>query len=248
MSQRVYYAARKIIGISYETFFHVLKIPICIIEILHIIYFTILQDPGKEGRKLGCQSDKFLEIGLCMEEVSFLIQKKNQKRRTWGEGIFLSKWTYRIIKLVYAALFLYAGFSKLFEPNSFAEVIGAFGLVPESLVMPIAVGLPFLEVTVAFGLLFDIRGSLTIITGLLLIFLVILSYGIWMGLDVDCGCFGPGDPEAEAYSGLRSALYRDLFMAMGIIYLYFWRSNRTFKPIPLGLFFKNYLRVRKESG
>jgi len=63
------------------------------------------------------------------------------------------------------------------------------------------------------------------------VFMSILGYGIHMGLDVDCGCFSAEDPEAEAFHGLRSALYRDLVMAAGIGYLYLWRFIRSAGPI-----------------
>ncbi len=80
------------------------------------------------------------------------------------------------------------------------------------------------------GLLFDIRGSLALITGLLVLFMVVLGYGIWMGLDVDCGCFGPEDPEAEAFHGLRLSLFRDLVMMAGVIFIYGWRRYRAIRP------------------
>jgi hypothetical protein len=51
-----------------------------------------------------------------------------------------------------------------------------------------------------------------------------------MGLDVDCGCFGPEDPEAEAFHGLRTALYRDLFMLAAVGFLYAWRHYRHIRP------------------
>ncbi len=54
-----------------------------------------------------------------------------------------------------------------------------------------------------------------------------------MGLDVDCGCFGAEDPEAEAFHGLRTALYRDLVMMAGIVFLYVWRRIRSIEPIRL---------------
>ena len=65
--------------------------------------------------------------------------------------------------------------------------------------MPLAVFLPLLEMIFGLGLLLDIKGSLAGITGLLMLFTVILSYGIRLGLDVDCGCFGPQDLESRAY-------------------------------------------------
>jgi len=53
---------------------------------------------------------------------------------------------------------------------------------------------------------------------------------------VDCGCFGPEEPEAEAFHGLRLALYRDMAMLAAVAFLYGWRRYRRVqprKPIPL---------------
>jgi hypothetical protein len=111
------------------------------------------------------------------------------------------------------------------------------------LIMPIAVALPVLEILAAAGLLFDVRGSLGLVTGLLVFFMAVVSYGIWMGLDIDCGCFGPGDLEGEAYSGLRPAFHRNLVLITGIAYLYGWRFIRAVKPVRLSAFFlSNYRR------
>lgn len=74
--------------------------------------------------------------------------------------------------------------------------------------MPASILLPALEVAAGIGLLFDIEGCLSVIAALLCLLIAILGYGIWMGLDVDCGCFGPQDPEAKAFHGLRQSFYR----------------------------------------
>jgi hypothetical protein len=73
------------------------------------------------------------------------------------------------------------------------------------------------------------QGSLAAIAGLLMLFAAVLAYGIWMGLDVDCGCFGPDDPEAEAFHGLRLSLWRDLAMCAGVAFIYAWRRYRAEK-------------------
>jgi uncharacterized membrane protein YphA (DoxX/SURF4 family) len=131
-------------------------------------------------------------------------------------------WTYKIIRWALSAVFIYAGGTKLLEPEIFAVLIAAYGIVPKGFIMPVAIGLPLLEVTAGIGLLFDIRGSLALITGLLLLFIVVLGYGISMGLDVDCGCFGPEDPEAEAFHGLRLSVFRNLVMMTGVFFIYGW--------------------------
>jgi len=149
----------------------------------------------------------------------------------------LSAWLYRVVRVLYALLFLYAGVKKLLNPGAFATVIEAFGLVPDILIMPVAVVLPVLEILAAIGLILDVRSSLAAVAGLLLFFLAVVSYGIWMGLDIDCGCFGLGDPEGEAYKSLRPAFYRNIALLTGIVYLYYWRFNRALEPVRVGTLF-----------
>lgn len=139
-------------------------------------------------------------------------------------------WLYRACRWTLGGIFIYAGGTKLLEPEIFAVLIEAYGIVPEGLLMPVAIGLPLLEVIAGIGILFDIRGSLAAIAGLLVLFIVVLGYGIWMGLDVDCGCFGPEDPEAEAFHGLRLSLYRDLAMMAGVIFIHGWRRYHGKRP------------------
>lgn len=132
-----------------------------------------------------------------------------------------------------ALVFFYAGLSKLADPEAFAVIIEAYGLVPDMLLMPLAVGLPTLEVIAAAALMIDLRGSLATIAVLLAIFILVLGYGIWMGLDVDCGCFAPGEPEARAYAGMRPALYRDFLLAAGILALYAYRYRHRLQPVDI---------------
>jgi rhodanese-related sulfurtransferase/uncharacterized membrane protein YphA (DoxX/SURF4 family) len=159
-----------------------------------------------------------------------------------------SLWTYRLIRWLLSIVFLYAGATKLADPRAFAALIDAYGIVPDPLLMPLAIGLPLLEVVAAIGLVADIRGSLAAISGLLAIFMAILIYGIRMGLDVDCGCFGPEDIESRAYHGLRQALHRDLAMAAGIFYLYGWRRYRSAGPLKLSQILQRVLKGESKMG
>ena len=139
-------------------------------------------------------------------------------------------WLYRLCRWTLGSIFIYAGGTKLLAPEIFAVLIDAYGIVPGGLLMPVAIVLPLLEVIAGFGLLFDLRGSLALVTGLLVLFIAVLAYGIWLGLDVDCGCFGPGDPEAEAFHGLRLSLVRDLIMMSGVVFLFAWRRFQAIRP------------------
>jgi hypothetical protein len=119
---------------------------------------------------------------------------------------------------------------KLTAPQSFAVIIEAYGLLPLVWVEYIAVGLPTIEIIAALALFFDIRGSLAVITVLLLFFMIILAYGVWMGFDLNCGCFKYGDSTIDTKGNLRPALLRDAVMLCASCYLYFWRFKKSLNP------------------
>jgi len=154
---------------------------------------------------------------------------------------------YRLCCWTLGIVFIYAGVTKLFDPKIFATLMDAYGIVPDILLMPAAVFLPVLEIAAGIGILFDIKGSLTIILGLLILFLVILGYGIHIGLDVDCGCFGPEDPEGQAFHGLKTAFARDLLMLAGICFAFGWRKTRGISPTPFIYYLNSYKKMKKEN-
>lgn len=151
-----------------------------------------------------------------------------------------SVWSYRLARYALAGLFLVAGGVKLGDQAAFAATIKAFAILPREYADMAALVIPLTEVAAAIGLLCDVKGSLAVITGLLLGFMGVLVYAISIGLDVDCGCYGPGDPEGELFHSLWTSLYRDLGMLALAVFIYFWRM--AFSPSllrPLALFKKS---------
>lgn len=145
------------------------------------------------------------------------------RRQRWygGPGLAVME---RGIRWALAAVFLYSGVVKLADPQSFATVVAGFGLLPKALLFPVALLLPLLEVVAGIGTMLAVRGSLAVIAGMLVLFMAVLAYGISLGLDIDCGCFGPEDPE-QAYKGLRIALIRDAAMLAAVVFVYWSRSR-----------------------
>jgi uncharacterized membrane protein YphA (DoxX/SURF4 family) len=135
-------------------------------------------------------------------------------------------WPYLVVRIALAALFIYGGVTKLFDPKAFAATISAYDLVPEAFLPVIAIGLPLIETIAGAALVFDHPWGLHLITGLLALFVFVLGYGILGDLNVDCGCFGVEDLNKQA--GLRQAFYRDLVL-IGIVtpYLYLSRWVRS---------------------
>jgi uncharacterized membrane protein YphA (DoxX/SURF4 family) len=141
--------------------------------------------------------------------------------KNYMKMILYSPWPYRFVRSVLGAVFVYAGFIKLIDPKAFARVISQYDLIPESLLAPVAVGLPLAEFLAGLGLLLNIRGSLSAIFSMLMMFSVVLGYGIFNDLNIDCGCFTP--EEISQQNSLRFAFYRDLLMIGGACFLYLSR-------------------------
>ena len=144
------------------------------------------------------------------------VDKKSKHLTDW----LLNPWIERLSRWFLAAVMIFAAIPKLIDPGAFAEVVGAYGLLPDFLVVPAALALPLLELVGAFLLIHGRISGLWITALLMLLFIAVLSYGIWLGLDIDCGCFGPEDSEGNAFSNLRVALVRDLLLCVPLMYCF----------------------------
>jgi hypothetical protein len=83
--------------------------------------------------------------------------------------LLFSPWVYRTSRWLIGLLFIWAGAIKLIAPKVFAHNLSQFGLVPEPLLVPTAIGLPSVEVLAGIGLIFDVGLTLWIITGMLIV-------------------------------------------------------------------------------
>lgn len=155
---------------------------------------------------------------------------RSEKVRTFFRKALVHPWPYRMVRMALAALFIYAGVIKLLDPKAFAAIISAYDLVPEALLPLAAIGLPLFETIAGVALLADRPWGLHLTTGLLVLFVFVLGYGILGELDVDCGCFGA--EEADKRAALRAAFYRDLLLIFVVApYLYLSRRIREFIPM-----------------
>jgi hypothetical protein len=132
----------------------------------------------------------------------------------------------KICRFAVIAVLLVAAFPKLLNIADFAQVINAYGMLPAWAVQPMAVFLPIFEIVLAVGLLLNLRVSKYLTVVLLVFFIIILSIAISQGLDIDCGCFGPEDPEHTAFQGLRVAVVRDVVMIVLLAYSIWYHKCR----------------------
>lgn len=111
---------------------------------------------------------------------------------------FENRWILLGLRLVLGGVFLYAGITKIGNPQAFADSIATFKVLPEQFISIIALGLPPFEVLLGLMLVvgWNVRAASLGITALAIVFAISLGQAIARGLSVDCGCFGSGEPSA----------------------------------------------------
>src|SRR5207249_5681878 len=99
---------------------------------------------------------------------------------------------WRIVDLVVAGIFIYAGAIKALDPVQFASDIDNYKILPWPVSVALAFYLPWLEIFCGFSLVIRslFRGALSILTALILVFTLITIAAKLRGLDITCGCFG----------------------------------------------------------
>jgi uncharacterized membrane protein YphA (DoxX/SURF4 family) len=112
-----------------------------------------------------------------------------------------------LARLFLGGLLIYAGYAKLFLPGMnphpplgvalalFATQIDSFQLLPAWAVTPLAQFLPFAEIALGFLLIagWQLRVWASFVSVLLLGFLAVVVRTYMKGLEINCGCFGPGE-------------------------------------------------------
>jgi hypothetical protein len=141
---------------------------------------------------------------------NFIVTKRTMRFLSILE--FTTRWGVGLI-------FVYAAVPKLVDITAFSQTVDAYGLVPDFLVVAVAVLLPVLEIVIAAGLFIKKKIAVYSSLALLFLFIAVLGYGIWMGFDIDCGCFSSDDPEYKAFNGLKFAFARDVVLELFLFFV-----------------------------
>ncbi len=109
----------------------------------------------------------------------------------------INGWAFIGLRIIVGGVFIFAAIPKIIEPEVFAETVLNYQILPELLVNPVAIVLPWLELITGSFIVLGIwlEGSLIVYNLLLIAFISILIYNTARGLDIHCGCFShePGD-------------------------------------------------------
>jgi uncharacterized membrane protein YphA (DoxX/SURF4 family) len=137
-----------------------------------------------------------------------------------------------VARVVLGCVFIYASLDKINNPDLFAEAVYNYQLSPEVAVNLVALWLPWLELLSGTLLILGlwIRGSILILSGLMLLFLAALGINLARGLDIHCGCFTTQGTDPMTVL----TLFRDCFFLLLALYL-FWLYQIKSVPVKFSL-------------
>jgi putative oxidoreductase len=100
-----------------------------------------------------------------------------------------------LLRIVLGGLFVWASGHKILHPQLFAEEVANYGILPPVLVNLCALILPWVELIAGSFLILGLftRSSALTLCLLLLVFLIAISLNLFRGIQIECGCFGPGE-------------------------------------------------------
>ncbi|UCE84150.1 MAG: DoxX family membrane protein [Deltaproteobacteria bacterium] len=142
-----------------------------------------------------------------------------------------------VARVILACVFIVASLDKIKHPDSFAEAVFNYQLLPDVAVNLVAIWLPWLELVGGVLLLLGIwvRGSIVVLSGLMVVFLGALGVNLARGLDIHCGCFI--SDSADPITVLT--LFRDgFFLLLGLYLFWLYQIRRVEAKFSLVRIFK----------
>ena len=143
--------------------------------------------------------------------------------RSWSSGRPVS-WVGFLARLVVGGVWIWAGALKLPDTGSSVTAVRAYQLLPLSIADGVGRVLPMLEVVVGvclvLGLLARLAGGLSALMQLAFIIGIV---SVWSrGISINCGCFGDGGPDPDAFSKYPWEIARDtglLLLSLLVVWL-----------------------------
>lgn len=127
-----------------------------------------------------------------------------------------------IARLLVGALFIAAGVLKVGHFDDLASAIAGFRLLPEAVIGPLAVLLPFFEIVLGLFLIAGrfTRAAAAVGAVQLTIYAAAIASAVVRHIPANCGCFGPQDSAPADWPHVAV----DLALA-GICVIVAWRSK-----------------------
>lgn len=145
-----------------------------------------------------------------------MVGKNGKKQVIHMNKLLANEYFLLIIRVVLGFVFLYAGALKISNPDDFARSIMNYQLLPVQIVNFFAILIPWLEIFCSVLLIagVSVRENSLIISGLLIVFIILIAVSLFRGLDISCGCFGSSSASSI---GIQKLAENILLLAFGLI-------------------------------
>ncbi len=121
------------------------------------------------------------------------------------------------LRLILGITFLYAGIIKASASQAFAIALLPFTFIDSMWTGPLAIGLAWMEILAGVLVLAPriYEAGAAMIAGLCLVFIAVLSWALWNGYIVSCGCFR--EDMAPSAAKMLLAIGRDILLFAGAV-------------------------------
>ena len=134
-----------------------------------------------------------------------------------------------MMRLAVAAAFIAASCEKILYPNTFANIIHDYQILPVWAVRPVALWLPWTELVAGVALLAGIwtRAVGLLVSFLTFVFIAALIQAMARGLDFQCGCYSI---TAASDSRTWSSLWQESVLLAACLYLWIGHWKERARP------------------
>jgi len=134
------------------------------------------------------------------------------------ENITLYPYIDLLLRWILGLTFAIAGGYKLTAPETFAQILISYDLLPAAAIQPVVVFLPCLELVVGVALASGIypRAAALLSNILLVVFMVAITLNLLRGQVFDCGCFPTVMKKLYASSPFGMLARDAILMLMGV--------------------------------
>jgi putative oxidoreductase len=115
-----------------------------------------------------------------------------------------------LLRVVLGAILVVAGAAKVGHGTEFASQIAGFRLLPQPVIAPLALLLPFLEILDGGYLIVGMftRAAAWVAVAMFAVFDAAIASAVVRGMTVSCGCFGPNDRTVTTWAEVaRDAVF-----------------------------------------
>lgn len=105
-----------------------------------------------------------------------------------------------VFRVIISYTLIYACIHKIVAPTEFAKLVALYEIVPHNLVVPFSYSLPVLELLCSVLIWVPLTKISANIcnAGMMLMFIIAISYALILRKDINCGCFSNNEPVGYA--------------------------------------------------